>query len=599
MPAADILVIPLSGHHYRAASLFIVFFMVMGVAALGEPVEAFPHFALSPWGWALEAALALVVLYMLLMRSGVSFDRQSKQFGRWHGPWFPLFHRRSPLPETPHLEMRMEQRRSASQRSGPTRYYKVFALRLNGQAGEGPCIHDCSSHQAARDLAERICKHLGCALHDSTEGATVVREAAYLDESLAQRHRRLGERVSLPRPPPQARARVAQDGGSFHIRIPATGFDLREFLFALLIAAGLALPFLGIVALFAGLDGLTGGLWLAGLMLMAAGGGALYMQWYREDIRVSAAGISVRQGVFWRPRQQLPGEAIEELLEPGGGLGTRLSSADMDRLQAELAKAGVDGGLLCRGAERIGIIGKLLLRSDHGTIAVGWRLGTAEKRWLKDMILYALVQPGGGAAPVLSGGHLRPRVGGGEWLVKLVLALVFLAGMLGYHLEWPTRISESLQDWRDPPEPLAPLPDVSAFLMKPQYPGNAIDIFAHGISVQARDGAVIIGVGQIVLLRNGAQRRIGFDRFELELWGVGAEGLAAQQRQVARPVKGQIRRDAHLLAPADQVFVFEGQARTCTLNPCYIRFRLEREAAGQNSESRMEATDLTGFRLTP
>jgi hypothetical protein len=76
-------------------------------------------------------------------------------------------------------------------------------------------------YQRARQLAEEVARLTALPLHDATEREAVVREVAELDESLAERARRLGERVRWPGEPPDGRVRVTTFGEETTIELPA------------------------------------------------------------------------------------------------------------------------------------------------------------------------------------------------------------------------------------------------------------------------------------------------------------------------------------------------------------------------------------------
>jgi hypothetical protein len=102
----------------------------------------------------------------------------------------------------------------------------------------------------ARARGERVAKFLRLPIHDEKEeGEVVIRQVAELDESLAQRARRTGERLEAPPQPDDGVAEHAVRNGDAVFRIPPGGFGIGEAV--LLVFGGVGLvPVLAALVLF-------------------------------------------------------------------------------------------------------------------------------------------------------------------------------------------------------------------------------------------------------------------------------------------------------------------------------------------------------------
>jgi len=78
-------------------------------------------------------------------------------------------------------------------------------------------------YEDSRRVSEQVAKFLNLPVEDSVSGETVVREPERLDESIAGRARRTGEKVGLPPAPPVMRSKVEQLGRQLVIDIPGRG----------------------------------------------------------------------------------------------------------------------------------------------------------------------------------------------------------------------------------------------------------------------------------------------------------------------------------------------------------------------------------------
>lgn len=250
--------------------------------------------------------------------------------------------------------------------------YTAYVVGLGGDRAEPFELVAHRSLDAARRDAESAAKWLGLPLHDVSGGAEVVRPAATLDESLAARARRTGERPPSPRPKPGWRLRVEAARRGTTIRIPALGMGpvhVGGVLAALAVAACLGwfavVP--GAGALFAlavsfppeGFHPIRLIVGFAGLAItVACVEGVWWLVRHRmlvERMEVGTEGLAVqwRHGPLWRSRW-LPAATIEEV---------------------ELAVR--PKGFGQRAAENV-----VRIWSDAGRIEVGLTLDPAERAWL-------------------------------------------------------------------------------------------------------------------------------------------------------------------------------------------------------------------------
>ena len=92
----------------------------------------------------------------------------------------------------------------------------------------------------ARKMSEQVAQFLNWPVEDSASGAKVVSELEHLDETVAARTKRTGERLELPAPPPVMRSRVEELGRQLIVNIPGARLGLGEYL-GIIVPLGIAM----------------------------------------------------------------------------------------------------------------------------------------------------------------------------------------------------------------------------------------------------------------------------------------------------------------------------------------------------------------------
>lgn len=358
-------------------------FMVMGLkgemkSESGEPVE--PLFAVL-----FTLPFIAIGAGFMFGRAGVDIDHRSGSVVSWWGLMVPIRSRRDDLSEFTHVSLRRKIIRSKNS----TRTVYPVAL-----AREGDDL-DCESpgdYTQARTKAEQLAKFTGLNLHDSTGAQTVVHEADYLDESIADRARRLGLAVEWPELPAGSRIQYETVGESAVIRLPPPGFQwfyivmlIPALIFVSFFVFSFLLPFTqnsgemppGIRLFFYGFMSLFIILPIGGVLIPAFRGSAL-----RETVAASWQGIQIeRKGLIGTKKWTFPAEELEELSvnRPRlGGVGA--ISPELGKVLKALSTA-----------RRTGQAPGLRLRSDRELCTCGAALSDDELDWLEKALTYILV----------------------------------------------------------------------------------------------------------------------------------------------------------------------------------------------------------------
>lgn len=341
----------------------------------------------SPW-----MALVITVPFMavggglMFGRAGVDIDRRRGKVTSWWGLMVPLRSKHAELTEFTHVTVR----RKVIRNKNSTSIVYPIALARSGDD------LDCETHSdytKSRTRAEELAKFVGLNLHDSTGGQTVIHEADYLDESVADRAKRLGLAVEWPELPAGSAIQYETVGESAVIRLPPPGFQwfylvmavpalifVGFFVFTFLIPftsmsddmpAGIRIFFYGFMSLFIILP-------LGGVLVPAFRGSSL-----RETVAASWQGIQIeRKGLIGTKKWTFPAEELEELM-----VNRPNFSAVPDAIRVNL-------GPIVKAlstARRSGQAPGLRLRSDRELCTFGAALSDDELDWLEKALTYILV----------------------------------------------------------------------------------------------------------------------------------------------------------------------------------------------------------------
>jgi len=310
--------------------------------------------------------LGAAVLGFLMLFGGerITVDAGAGEVHVSRGRWWTWKRETRPLSEFHAVEIHRQSSNMGSRRGCGGQ--ATHPIRMVARADEIE-LADIVNYHKARALAERVADYTGLPLHEATERETIIREAGMLNESIAERARRLGDDVEWPKLPRGSRIELHHYGDTTHIVLPRpnprqTMEGLLGMGFLLIVyGGGLA----GIAYIF--------GTWLTKAGIVADGGIGWAVLWALPIVPVVYIGlfgaalligrecVSVSPRVFkraWRfPfvawMRRIPADQIEELL---------------------------------------GNTDDVIVRTDRTTCRVGFVLNKQERRWLAAAIRYVLVK---------------------------------------------------------------------------------------------------------------------------------------------------------------------------------------------------------------
>lgn len=225
--------------------LFGMFFLLPGLASIwayfnleinGEPLAAL----------IVGAIFALVGGAFVGAFKKVRIDRQQGFAETAAGAFFTFKRTRIPLSGITHVSLSREVKTSKSKNG--TKTYSVYPVKLMGR-GEFESS-DSMEYDYARREAESIAQYLRLPIEDSSSGTLTRREYDELNDSLAQRRRKAGERVQLPVLPQDTHLHVSEENGITTISLPPP----RNKWFQMVINMLLIVPIYFLVSNFMGLD---------------------------------------------------------------------------------------------------------------------------------------------------------------------------------------------------------------------------------------------------------------------------------------------------------------------------------------------------------
>ena len=153
-------------------------------------------------------------------------DKTRGQVEIGFGVFVPFRLTRHPLTQFQNVALRHEIRTRSSRHGQQT--YHVYPLELEGS--ETVKLEEGRKVTESRQNAEAVAKYLDLPLHDSSSDTTVVREARDLDKTLAERRRVAGERIELPKQPPDSEITVFSQGGETRLVLPRQGLKTNHVL---------------------------------------------------------------------------------------------------------------------------------------------------------------------------------------------------------------------------------------------------------------------------------------------------------------------------------------------------------------------------------
>jgi hypothetical protein len=342
--------------------LAVGLFFLIGCLALPLPPAGCTTGTLAIVG----GVMALLGATFMSVRFGVIVDRQRRTITTWWGLLVPIHKTEHPFSQSHHVILSREER-SAGRSS-----YEVFPVRLEGASTDAITIHEPRDYDKARRLGEEVAKFLHLEIRDRSSGEEVAREAGALDKSLRQRVKRSGLTTRMPQQPPGAKASVSFGGkrADVTIDIPPIAHWLWFALAGLLIAALSAvfiefdskltkdLPNIGHLSFtFLVLLCLT----LPAMLFIAYRMGAVH----HERLTVSSSELVLtRRSLFGTNTTRLKADEIEEV---------EITRDSKSKIGGSAA-------------------GRVVIRSDRGSVELGAMRSEEELRWLRDMLINVLTQ---------------------------------------------------------------------------------------------------------------------------------------------------------------------------------------------------------------
>lgn len=336
------------------------------------------------YGLSLWLALAMIPVGGIVAcgRWGRTFDRRQSRYTWWWGLLIPLIRRRRTLDaySAVRLEKSVVETSGGSGDASSRGHYVCYPVTLvsAGEPRDNLCVERNRRYFRARRTAEAVARFLELPLHDSSSGKEVIREAAALDQSFADRAVATGEELRLPLPPPDARAQCRAAGEGADITLPRLGLNGFQVVFVVIWASAIVAAVAYAAAGLSRIDddpdapataipALVGALFLL-VLLGPAAVRTLYRALSRERISVSREGLTMRRRwLLFGSRRRFATRELEEL---------------------EMREPDGREGLFRRWGGR-GWIGA---RSDRTECEFGRSLSPGERRWLYETVRYALIR---------------------------------------------------------------------------------------------------------------------------------------------------------------------------------------------------------------
>ncbi len=286
---------------------------------------------------------ALFGAIFMCFRFGVILDRQRRIITTWWGLLVPFHKTEHPFSQMHYVTLSHERRGHGKSR------YEVFPMRLEGADADAITLYEQDDYDKARRLAEEIAKFLHLGIRDRHSGEEVVRDAGTLDESIRQRAKRLSLTSRMPVQPPDARSSVSFAGSP-----PTATIDIPPLMHWAWFVLGGIVAWIIVSSVFIGLDFMF--LFLPLLFMLAAYSAGML---HRERLVVSPDELVLtRRGIFGTNTIRLQANEIEEV--------------EITRVTT------------------LGVAGRIVVRSDRGSVEFGAVRSEEERKWLRDVLVHVL-----------------------------------------------------------------------------------------------------------------------------------------------------------------------------------------------------------------
>ena len=302
----------------------------------------------------------------MCVRSGVIIDRQRRTITTWWGLLVPFHKTEHPFSQSHHVTLSREER-SAGRSS-----YEVFPVRLEGAGTNAITLHEPRDYDKARQLGEEIAKFIHLGMRDRSSGQDVVRDADALDRSIRQRAKRSGETTRMPQQPPGTKASMSSEGkrSAVTIDIPPITHWL-WFAAAGLMIAALSAVFIEFDAKLTKDLPNMGHLFFTFLVLLCLTLPAMLF-------------FAHRMGAVHHERLVVSPEEL--VLTRRGIFGTntiRFQAGEVEEVEITRDSKSTLGGAAA---------GRIMIRSDRGSVVLGAMRSEEELRWLRDVLISVLTQ---------------------------------------------------------------------------------------------------------------------------------------------------------------------------------------------------------------
>lgn len=533
-------------------------------------------------GGPLIVILALVVAGALgaglaTWRWGLRLEDGGVHVVSWSGPGVGLF--RNSWPRAALTGVRIDKEVAVTGK-GTFVHYRVRVTR-QGALGDLYRRRFQEGH-LARAEAEVLAKLLRMDLRDETGDAPVLREAAYLDEPLVARLRRLGVAPPMPAQPANANARVRRDAaGAIVVDVPAFGFRAKLLMPVVLIYATVVFTFSPIVLADWSAGGIPWGFIL--MLLLVAGVPALLIlvnvfdvALRRETLTVSRAGIESQVHGLGRTRRQfIPADAIEEILAPAPLPGLDDSNVDVSQVFG-----------ISHPATQV------VVRTDRGDTPLGRSLPLGERRWLRDALVHALVATAGRDAGVLPADTPAPEpMGAGGRLARRALGFAVATGVVIGIMETAGLRHRS---WLPGGDIADPEIDYARYELKPGPGSGTLRVYGRGVQVAGSGADVRVSIDEILLVPTRPRAKHSYRDLALSVHRPVQGGWQlvghAETRSAETPMKA-----GFLAIPGPHAFVVPGIADTCVRERCHFRIHVVGRVGSERPG--WEVTDMAPLAL--
>jgi hypothetical protein len=528
------------------------------------------------------AAAGLLGAGLASWQWGIRLDDGGARVTRWSGPGFALF--RTSLPREALTGVRLDKEIKVVPHKGTFVHY-LARVTQHGGAGDFYLKRTLEGH-LARDEAEAIAKLLHMDLRDESGDSPVVREAAYLDEPLVARMRRLGLAPPMPAQAATGVARVQRSAGrAIVIEVPPFGFRAKSLAPALAIAAAIAVMLgVSVATEVGGADSSPSSfvvpmLLVMGVLLLPLLVNAIDVALRRETITVSQAGIEVRTaGLAGKRTRRIPAAAIEEILAPAPLPGLNDSNVDVTQVLGIVHPAT-----------------QVLVRTDSGDTALGRSLPLGERRWLRDALVHALNATAGGHAQAAATdaregeaaagrGRLARRALAGAAAAGILLALAEVAGL--WH--WAALTGGSVAE---------PEVDYARYELKPGPGTGNLRMYGRGARASVEGKDLRLSVEEVLLIPSNPRASTDWRDLSVSVHRAVGGGWQLVGHAETKGGGPAIAPGTARALPGPHAFLVRGAGDACRETQCW--FRLHVVGSVGRERPGWEVTDMAPLVLRP